>query len=79
MIGRHDDGQICMLGQYTRDQIQSEANLWLIAAAPDLLAVLRLFADMPTDTPPPGITKTAWAAALDAARDAIARAEGEEE
>lgn len=48
----------------------------LIAAAPEMLELLREFASLPPDTPPPGISKTAWAAALHAARAAIAKAEG---
>lgn len=51
-------------------------NARLIAAAPDMLAALFLFADLPTDTPPPGILPSAWRASLAAAQVAIAKAGG---
>jgi len=74
-IGGQNVGHAHMYVGLTAEE--TTANARLMAAAPALLAMLRLFADMPADTPPPGITKTAWATALDAARAAIAKAEGE--
>lgn len=65
-----------LIARVTDTGAEAEANAALIAAAPDMLAALFLFADLPTDTPPPGITPTAWQAALDAAQAAIAKAEG---
>lgn len=50
------------------------ANARLMAAAPDLLATLRLFAALPEDAPPPGVMPAAWSAALAAARKAIENA-----
>lgn len=51
------------------------ANARLMAAAPELLAALRSFASLPSDTPPPGILPSAWREALAAAEDALAKAE----
>jgi hypothetical protein len=48
----------------------------LMAAAPELLAALRLFAALPEDAPPPGVMPSAWKAALAAARKAIQTAGG---
>jgi hypothetical protein len=45
-------------------------------AAQELLAVLRDFATLPDETPPPGILGLAWRQTLAAARAAIAKAEG---
>lgn len=50
-------------------------NARLMAAAPQMLAALRHFAGLPSDTPPAGILPSAWRAALDAAHSAIAKAE----
>lgn len=55
-------------GQHTTDQVTR--------AADEILAALRVFAGLPADTPPAGILPSAWRAALDAARAAIAKAEG---
>ncbi len=54
----------------------SEGNARLIAAAPDMLDALWLFARMSPSHPPAGISKTAWEAALSSASAAIAKAEG---
>lgn len=40
-----------------------------------MLAVLRTFAALPTDTPPPGVLPSAWRAALEAAQAVITKAQ----
>ncbi len=59
------------------DHTRAEADARLIAAAPELLEALRLFANLPAEGPPPGVMRAPWEKAIAALVAAIAKATGE--
>jgi len=82
-IEAHDDLQVFQIdsGRWIADvgpdcDPQRHANAHLIAAAPDLLAALRLVISTDPDPDPDGMFSPAYEGAIQQARAAIAKAKG---